>query len=1280
MLFSIGDLVTLGIVLLILLLFRALDRNNRSLEKLKRFSDKIIENLGAFIEEKTARMKNLSEELSEGLDRGKELLNRVRDAEDALSARSQSFDSVRKQIADYDRALGELVGLSGRVDHDVKRIREEAGFVDGVEKRLKEASLEIARLENELPSVRGAIAEAGRQGREAVAAQIARLEKDIPAWEEKLTAASRQRLDAVSAQITRLEKEIPAQQEKLSSTGRQGVESVMAEIARIKKEMPVLKDAIAATGQQGREAILSEIARMKRECAAVKDEIDAACRLGKETVAAEVSRIEKEIPALEEKLAEAGRRGLESVSGEIVRVSGEIPALKEAIATAARQGREEVSAEFARMQAEIPLLEEKLTAESRQRLEAFAVEIIRLEKQIPALDEKLANAGRQGLESVNGEVVRIQEEIPFLQEKFAAANRKSIEEAAAHVLSSVEEITRGMREDVDRSEAKIKDFAAYIARLDASVESVEKERISSLAKTLDSFEVDLRGRRSALFEEVSVQIGSLVAEAESQLARQRHLLEEGAKRGETLEGEVFARLRETIQNDEVALGKAIEKIELRLQDYEGEVDYRFKKLEEVGSDVAALDRSLRDSMENTAAGAREEMKKLSGELVVEWNSQIASVQSEKARLAAGMSELAEGLSNLKSSAYQDVSEKLQVFEDEFFADLRGRSSSMQEKIQGWQGEVEKRLSDIALKYALEREKLEKTYQEELRVSFENLKKNSSEELARIELNVTGLETSVRERISGSEESLAELRESVRSEMEKTRKDSSALFERELAAARDEADVATKKMQRDLELRLKGLSGELEAGKKELAEMMGAARAELVVWQGRVRQQMTETEADLTENISTASADAQSAIGNIRDEFAAQKEQLIVSTNGERMELQNELDLLGERLAGFQTELSRTTETAVESLRKELEAFQLESQKRMRDTQTDVEARIKEFKILLGENREKAEAQQEKLFGKIEESYRLLTVDLGEIDKRVKGFVGQTKVFERADALKISLEGSIEEMKKELTKMNAERADLTEIEVQLSKTKRLAEEVSAKLSRFLAEKRRIEDMDGEFKKILTMSREVDLKLDTLTSSNDALQQIQAKIRQFEEMGREVENGFERLEKKQEIITVTSEGVEKNFQRLEGIEKLLSSAGREAENLSLKVQSLRADLEAMAVSKKDADSVMRIAGELDGTMNELESRLEKAQGAREWLARTETRFEEIGKQAQEQVRLLESILKAEAKTGKGDRGAPPLDKRETVIKLSHQGWSVQEISRVTQLSRGEVELILELAPKV
>ena len=39
MIFSIGDLITFVVVLLILVVYRTLDRNNRSLEKLKRFSE-----------------------------------------------------------------------------------------------------------------------------------------------------------------------------------------------------------------------------------------------------------------------------------------------------------------------------------------------------------------------------------------------------------------------------------------------------------------------------------------------------------------------------------------------------------------------------------------------------------------------------------------------------------------------------------------------------------------------------------------------------------------------------------------------------------------------------------------------------------------------------------------------------------------------------------------------------------------------------------------------------------------------------------------------------------------------------------------------------------------------------------------------------------------------------------------------------------------------------------------------------------------------------------------
>jgi hypothetical protein len=100
-----------------------------------------------------------------------------------------------------------------------------------------------------------------------------------------------------------------------------------------------------------------------------------------------------------------------------------------------------------------------------------------------------------------------------------------------------------------------------------------------------------------------------------------------------------------------------------------------------------------------------------------------------------------------------------------------------------------------------------------------------------------------------------------------------------------------------------------------------------------------------------------------------------------------------------------------------------------------------------------------------------------------------------------------------------------------------------------------------------------------------------------------------------------------------------------------------------------------------LSDIEKRMDVMQKAREWLARTETRLEEVTKQAQEQVKIMGTLLKAEGAKGttKDRGGAPPIGVRETVVKLAHQGWSIDEISRAVKLSKGEVELILEISPK-
>jgi DNA-binding NarL/FixJ family response regulator len=88
----------------------------------------------------------------------------------------------------------------------------------------------------------------------------------------------------------------------------------------------------------------------------------------------------------------------------------------------------------------------------------------------------------------------------------------------------------------------------------------------------------------------------------------------------------------------------------------------------------------------------------------------------------------------------------------------------------------------------------------------------------------------------------------------------------------------------------------------------------------------------------------------------------------------------------------------------------------------------------------------------------------------------------------------------------------------------------------------------------------------------------------------------------------------------------------------------------------------------------------QTAREWIARAETRLGELNKEIQDKFKLMEAVLKDNSSPSPlRDRGAPPVGMRENVVKLARQGWTAKEIAANLKLSVGEVELILELAPR-
>ena len=93
----------------------------------------------------------------------------------------------------------------------------------------------------------------------------------------------------------------------------------------------------------------------------------------------------------------------------------------------------------------------------------------------------------------------------------------------------------------------------------------------------------------------------------------------------------------------------------------------------------------------------------------------------------------------------------------------------------------------------------------------------------------------------------------------------------------------------------------------------------------------------------------------------------------------------------------------------------------------MEGRLRDVKIRQAELREKTEGLQASLFGKIEEAHKGLSASLADMDKRVKGFSAQTRLFERADELKVLLESKVEEMRRDVERLSGQRKEAEELE-------------------------------------------------------------------------------------------------------------------------------------------------------------------------------------------------------------------------------------------------------------
>ncbi|GHV73474.1 hypothetical protein AGMMS49940_07760 [Spirochaetia bacterium] len=1185
--FTVGNLLTLGIVALALILFRKSDRTNRSLEKLRKYADHLKEDLTEFAAQKEAAVLDYGVQLDVHQKQAKELMNRLQLSEEAMAAKIAAVADLNEKIKTYDSTLGELVRMTVRVQENLTRIKEESPFVEGVGKRVSEAKEKLSSIEKGFADLELRFERENAESLEHTSASLVAVMKSTVSDLQVTAETIERRVEDHRDEINRIEQERAANLARdmalIEKTLQDAVEAAALRTDKMEEAALVKLREQAMERLQGLKTLVEDKLRDYQETGKAQlTDIQDAVRNIKEDWKTDHAEMEREQLAHKE----AWGAMLSQTDTVVKELEGRLVALDGQTANAAARMKEQLSKA---VEEEWQKAVGELELQIRDNREAWETILNRANTDFQGIDATVKELeGR--LVTLDGQTT---DAVALMTERLSQTIKEESEKVLLAADAKLEDYREAQAREFERLGALSKEVwkAGH-----AKIEQEQRTHKEEWRKDVEELGIQIRDNREAW--------GTILNRANTEVQGIDTAVKELEGRLKALDGQTtdaIAQMKEHLSRIIEAEGqKALESTDAKLEEYREAQAREFERLRTLSDDTALLDEELRRYMAETENRVRQDFARFEEEFADTRSTASAEFAAGLDVLRGDISGMEKELSRLKEQSYDTVSGKLKVFEDEFTMDLFRRREEFDARLGKWKDGLAAELAELAETSREERRKIESAFGEDLKRHFADEDARLVSELEHLKAETGALEEGIRNQMTRADESLDALKTQLDSNLAEARDTAESAVKAEIGRFSLSMAETLKQQEREIDEDLKQIAAQVEFRNGEFSGLLDESRRTIEEWQNKFTGQMRDMDASVEEYRR-----------KIR-ELGAENE---------------------DRLAAIRS--------TIENLRKE------------------------------------TEAQRTDAFAHTDEQAKLLDSAIKDADRRIKEFVAQTKLFDQADELKAALERKIEDLRGDLDGLDQRRTEAADLEAKFVRIKRLEEDVDAKMVKFQSEQRRIEIMEADFNRLLQTSQSVKEKLSEVTASDDTLQAVQVQIRRLEDSLTDAEERYQRIEKKNETLEVTNAGIDDNFKALRESESMVQRIRGEMQRLLDRQEELRASVEKLAAENAKATEAAEQVSSLDGLLNTIETRMDKLQTVRESLARAETRYKELNDNAQEQFKLFTALFKDEPSKLKG---APPINQRESVIKLKQQGWAVDQIARTLKISVGEVELILEMGSKI
>ncbi|MDR1319407.1 MAG: hypothetical protein LBJ90_07255, partial [Treponema sp.] len=581
--------------------------------------------------------------------------------------------------------------------------------------------------------------------------------------------------------------------------------------------------------------------------------------------------------------------------------------------------------------------------EARQKLEG-------VEKALEGLESRFERENAEALEKTAGTVVsRLASSVTAMEtrvetfERRVEEHREAVDKIergrAANIARDTEIINRTLKEAVEKAGSRADKMEETVL---VRLRDQAQERINQLKA---AWEEKLKTSQETVknrLVEISEQLKGCREEWKSEYteieARQKQYRDEWKKDAQELRA-----LAKQQREEWTLLARDLEQniladADRRFEEYKQAEAGEYQRLTGLADDAAQLEQELRRSMQDTVGKVKddfgrfeEESRRVQQNAAEEFDSQVRALQVR-------VDGVEQELGGLREKAYEKVSEKLGLFEEDFFADLNRRSAEINRQISEWHEGLDARLAAIAGEGAQERRQAESRFAEELRAGLSVQEERLVSGLEQLKAETAGFEKSIREEMRNADESRQSFREQLDRDLEETRNAAEDEVKTKIGQFNLDISETLRRSQRGLEEQLREIGARAEAHNAEIETAAEASRRGIEDWQGQYNSQMRGLDASLEE------------IRRRARDMAAENDERIASARGALDDIRRELadqSKFFDRTAELKRELDRSIEDIngdfdrLEQRRNEI--VQIENQfTRIKRLEDDVNAKMSRF--------------------------------------------------------------------------------------------------------------------------------------------------------------------------------------------------------------------------------------------------------------------------------------------------------------------------------------------------